>query len=219
MTWQAALIDRRSGLQRAWNRMPDDIHDQILEMALERSELSPRELEGRTGWSHSLAETISVERAVTIMHEKNINKIPDAVARHWTEQLKPVAALPFAQLARLDRPIGWWLLLLPCLWSSSLAVIATGGDVIKFLHIFLFFVGAVSMRGAGCAYNDIVDREIDARVARTKFRPLPSGRITPKQAGLFTAVLCLIGFCVLLQFNRITIVTGFASLPFVVLYP
>ena len=136
----------------------------------------------------------------------------------------PAAAQPYLRLARADRPIGTWLLFIPCLWGLALAaaVLETGhGEVGWELAWFaaLFGVGAFVMRGAGCAYNDIVDRDFDARVKRTALRPIPSGQITLRQAWLFLIALCLIGLAVLLQFNRFTIFIGLASLALVAIYP
>lgn len=130
----------------------------------------------------------------------------------------PQAWRPFVELARLDRPIGWWLLLLPCWWSSILASIArqTPPD---FQYLALFFVGAVAMRGAGSTYNDIIDRDIDARVERTRGRPLPSGRIGLRSAWIFLSAQALVGLTVLLCFNRLTIALGVASLAVVAVYP
>ncbi len=144
--------------------------------------------------------------------------LPDSVGNQILFKIAPKSWHPLLQLARLDRPIGWWLLLLPCWWSSALASIAYGQP----LHgrdLLLFFVGAVAMRGAGSTYNDIVDRKIDEQVERTKSRPIPSGRIGVRAALLFLAAQCLVGLCVLLSFNGFTIWLGFASLGIVCLYP
>lgn len=130
----------------------------------------------------------------------------------------PQAWHPYIQLARLDRPTGGWLLLLPCWWSSALASIARHAPL-NLWHLALFFVGAVAMRGAGSTYNDLVDRDIDAKVERTRGRPLPSGRIAPRAATLFLVVQALAGFAVLLAFNRLTIELGAASLLLVAVYP
>jgi 4-hydroxybenzoate polyprenyltransferase len=146
-------------------------------------------------------------------------QIADAVRGSWAMQALPAAAIPYAQLARLDRPIGWWLLLLPCWWSLTLAQIARGGGVPELWYALLFFVGAVAMRGAGCVMNDLADRDIDAMVARTMSRPLPSGRVSVKQAFAFLALLLLVGLGVLLQFNRYTIVLALASMAIVAIYP
>ena len=144
--------------------------------------------------------------------------LPDSVIRHPTIAFTPPRWHPFVQLARLDRPIGWWLLLLPCWWSTALAALAQGhGPYLS--HILLFLIGAIAMRGAGATYNDLVDRDIDARVERTRGRPLPSGRATPKAAKLFLIAQCVIGWLVLLSFNAFSIALGIASLAIVLLYP
>ena len=145
--------------------------------------------------------------------------VRDAVKGHWVDTLLPEAARPFGQLARFDRPIGWWLLLLPCWWSTALAAVASGDGSLNLKHILLFVIGAVVMRGAGCTYNDIVDRDIDKAVERTAARPIASGRVSVSKAVLFMGFLCLIGLCVLLQFNTFTIFLGFGSLCFVAIYP
>lgn len=144
--------------------------------------------------------------------------LPDSVAHHPALALAPLTWRPYVQLARLDRPIGWWLLLLPCWWSSALASASLGQEP-RFAHLLLFVVGAVAMRGAGSTYNDIVDRDIDAQVARTRGRPIPSGRVSPKQAAMFLAGQCAIGLAVLLCFDRPAILTGLASLIIVAVYP
>ena len=120
---------------------------------------------------------------------------------------------------RLERPIGWWLLLLPCWWGMGLAQLTLGGGLPNLWHGFLFLIGAIVMRGAGCVVNDLADQDFDAKVERTKNRPLPSGRVNRKQAFIFLAVLLLIGLLVVLQFNRLTIITSIASLVIVAIYP
>lgn len=119
----------------------------------------------------------------------------------------------------MERPIGWWLLLLPCWWSAALAALAADKPWPDPVHCALFLVGAVAMRGAGCTYNDIVDRDLDARVERTRQRPLPSGQVGLKGAVVFLTLQCVAGLAVLLQFNDFAIATGFASLGVVALYP
>lgn len=131
----------------------------------------------------------------------------------------PAGLIPYARLARLDRPIGWWLLLLPCLWSLSLASGYAGEAYPSPWMALLFLAGAIVMRGAGCTLNDLVDRDIDAEVARTRARPIPSGQVTGLGALIFLALQCLIGLAVLLQFNGFTIVLGAASLLIVAVYP
>ncbi|RMF09311.1 MAG: 4-hydroxybenzoate octaprenyltransferase, partial [Alphaproteobacteria bacterium] len=138
---------------------------------------------------------------------------------NWVDRWAPASARPFLRLARADRPIGVWLLLWPCWWSVALAAIASGAPLPDVRLLMLFAIGALAMRAAGCAYNDIVDREFDAKVARTRSRPIPSGQISVREAVLFMLVLCLIGLLVLLQFNYQTIILGFASLGIVAVYP
>lgn len=143
--------------------------------------------------------------------------LPDSVSHAWL-RLLPAAWTPYVQLARIDRPIGWQLLLLPCWWSDALAAVAQGRAP-YWSHLLLFTIGAISMRGAGSAWNDLVDRDIDAQVARTKHRPLPSGRVTPRQAKIFLLSLALVGAAVLVTFNWFAIGVGMASLIVVAAYP
>jgi 4-hydroxybenzoate polyprenyltransferase len=150
----------------------------------------------------------------------NTHDIPvaDRVRGHWADRWIPPAARPYARMARLERPIGWWLLLWPCWWSSVLATNAAGAWP-NLWHLVLFLVGAIAMRGAGCTYNDIVDRDLDAEVERTRSRPIPSGAVTVRQAQLFMATLALVGLIVLLQFNWFTVGLGVLSLATVAVYP
>lgn len=145
----------------------------------------------------------------------------DASNNNWVNQFLPTAFIPYARLARLDRPIGSWLLFWPCLWGVWLAQLETG--LIPLSQTFnisaLFAIGAIVMRGAGCTYNDIVDRDYDGKVERTRNRPFPAGQITVKQAWAFLIVQCLIGLCVLLQFNIQTIILGVLSLAPIAIYP
>ena len=143
--------------------------------------------------------------------------LPDSVA-HPLLDMAPDWATPYIQLARIDRPIGWWLLLLPC-WQSSALASAAEGRGLHLGQLLLFFIGAVAMRGAGSTYNDLVDRKIDARVERTRGRPLPSGRVTPTQAKVFLVAQCLVGLGVLLCLNDFTKVLGLGSLAIVAAYP
>ena len=145
--------------------------------------------------------------------------VPDAPRGNWVDRFLPGSWKPYARMARLDRPIGWWLLLLPCWWSAALAADALGERWPDPWHLILFLVGAIAMRGAGCTYNDIVDRDIDASVARTRLRPIPSGQVSVRQAKLFLAAQALVGLAVLVQFNRFAIVLGIASLLTVAIYP
>jgi 4-hydroxybenzoate polyprenyltransferase len=144
-------------------------------------------------------------------------RVADATG-NWVDTLAPASIRPYLRLARLDRPIGSWLLLMPCWWSAGLAGMRTG-EFPSVWHIVLFFIGAFAMRGAGCTWNDFVDRELDARVERTRSRPIPSGQVTSMQAAIFMALQALVGLLVLLQFNGFTILCGFASLGVVAIYP
>ena len=146
-------------------------------------------------------------------------RVADALPGHWAERLLPAPLRPYARLARLERPIGWWLLLLPGWWAIALAATASGGGWPDARLLALFLAGAVVMRGAGCVYNDIVDRDIDGKVARTRLRPIPSGQVTVKQAWAFLIGLSLIGLVVLIQLNRAAIWLGVASLALVLVYP
>ncbi len=133
-------------------------------------------------------------------------------------RLTPDFALPFVQLARLDRPIGWQLLLAPCWQATALAGVALHRGP-NLWHLLLFLIGAIAMRGAGCTYNDILDRKLDAGVERTRNRPLPSGRVSVKAAAVFLVAEALVGLAVLLSFNRFSIGLGIASLAIVAVYP
>ena len=138
---------------------------------------------------------------------------------NWVDRLAPAAFRPYLRLARADRPIGSWLLLLPCWWSSALAAVAAHTATPNPWHLVLFAIGTVAMRGAGCTWNDIVDRDIDARVERTRSRPLPSGQVSLGAAVVFLVLQALVGLAVLLQFNGFAIATGLASLVIVAVYP
>jgi 4-hydroxybenzoate polyprenyltransferase len=138
---------------------------------------------------------------------------------NFTDTLAPRWTRPYLRLARLDRPIGSWLLLLPCWWSTALATVAAHERAPNFWHLVLFFIGAFAMRGAGCTWNDIVDRDIDTRVERTRSRPIPAGQVSVAQAAAFLIAQALIGLLVLIQFNDFAIATGIASLGIVAIYP
>jgi 4-hydroxybenzoate polyprenyltransferase len=145
--------------------------------------------------------------------------VADADRGNWVDRWAPLAWRPYARLARLDRPIGWWLLLWPCWWSSALAAVAAGAPYPNPWHLFLFLVGAIVMRGAGCTYNDVVDRDVDAQVTRTRSRPIPSGQVSAKRAFAFAVALSVVGLFVLLQFNWETVLVGAGSLVVVAAYP
>jgi 4-hydroxybenzoate polyprenyltransferase len=145
-------------------------------------------------------------------------RVADATG-NWVDTLAPPWSRPYLRLSRLDRPIGSWLLLMPCWWSAALAAGITH-DISRLpLVIALFLVGAFAMRGAGCTWNDITDRDLDARVERTRSRPIPAGQVSVPQALVFLVAQALIGLAVLLQFNRFAVITGIASLAIVAVYP
>jgi len=145
-------------------------------------------------------------------------RVADATG-NWVDTRAPAWSRPYLRLSRYDRPIGSWLLLMPCWWSAALAA-GIARDVSSLpLVIALFFIGAFVMRGAGCTWNDITDRKLDASVERTRSRPLPAGQISVTQALVFLVLQAMIGLAVLLQFNTFAIWTGIASLAIVAIYP
>ena len=146
------------------------------------------------------------------------NTVADSTG-NFADTLAPRWMRPYLRLARLDRPIGSWLLLMPCWWSVALANVAARDPMPNVWHVVLFFIGAFAMRGTGCTWNDIVDRDIDAKVERTRSRPLPSGQVTLAQAFAFLVAQALVGLLVLVQFNGFAIATGIASLVIVAVYP
>jgi 4-hydroxybenzoate polyprenyltransferase len=145
-------------------------------------------------------------------------RVADATG-NWVDTRAPQWSRPYLRLSRLDRPIGSWLLLLPCWWSAALAAGVAHNINQLPLTIALFFIGAFAMRGAGCTWNDITDRDLDARVERTRSRPIPAGQVSVPQAFVFLVVQSLIGLAVLVQFNRFAVMTGIASLAIVAVYP
>ncbi|MFN3625555.1 MAG: 4-hydroxybenzoate octaprenyltransferase [Hyphomicrobium sp.] len=146
-------------------------------------------------------------------------RVADAPPDNWVDRFAPEPMRPYLRLARLDRPIGFWLLLLPCWWSVGLADVTLNQPYPNPWLLTLFALGALAMRAAGCAYNDYIDRDYDAQLARTASRPIPSGQVTPAEALAFAAVCALCGALVLVQFNAFTIKLGLASLFLVALYP
>jgi len=146
------------------------------------------------------------------------DRVADATG-NWVDSRAPRWSRPYLRLSRLDRPIGAWLLLMPCWWSAAIAAgMAHSIDQLPFI-LALFFVGAFVMRGAGCTWNDITDRDLDARVERTRSRPIPAGQVSVPQALAFLIVQALIGLAVLLQFNFFAVAIGIASLIVVAVYP
>lgn len=155
------------------------------------------------------------------MPANSVGTPADAALTGWIDRA-PSAWRPYLRLMRLDRPIGTWLLFWPCVFGLSLGAIADDRpflDPYDVWLVVLFGVGSVVMRGAGCTYNDIIDRDIDAKVARTRGRPLPSGAVTVKQAWYFLVAQCLVGLFVLVQLNLFSIALGTASLLLIAAYP
>ncbi len=148
-------------------------------------------------------------------------RVADAVAQNWVDRFAPLWSRPYLRLSRADRPAGTWLLLLPCWWGLGLAVAAdpAGGTRADVWIAIACAIGAFLMRGAGCTWNDITDREFDAQVARTKSRPIPSGQVTARQAGIWMVIQALVAFGILLTFNKFAIMLGIASLLPVAIYP
>ena len=146
----------------------------------------------------------------------------DAPRLNVVDRLAPEGLRPWLRLARYDRPIGSWLLMWPCQWSAALAAGAAGADASPgrlAWHVALFYCGAFVMRGAGSTWNDLLDRDIDAKVERTRDRPIASGRIRPRHALIYAVAQSLLGLLVLIQFNGFAIGLGIASLGIVAVYP
>ncbi|NNE80374.1 MAG: 4-hydroxybenzoate octaprenyltransferase, partial [Silicimonas sp.] len=152
--------------------------------------------------------------------ETPAGQVADAVSGNWVDVLAPEAARPYLRLSRADRPIGTWLLLIPCWWGLGAAVLFQGA--FSFLHLWIAIgcaMGAWLMRGAGCTWNDITDRNYDGMVERTRSRPIPSGQVTVLQAVLWMGAQALLAFLILLTFNGAAIWLGLASLVIVAIYP
>ena len=152
------------------------------------------------------------------MQDETSGTVADAVRGNWVDRYAPDYAKPYLRMSRLDRPIGYQLLFWPCAYGLGLVSVATG-TAFNWWHLVLFFVGAIAMRGAGCTFNDIVDRDIDDKVARTRSRPIPSGQVSVAQAAVWLAAQSLVGLAVLVQFNLFAIAVGVASLVLVAIYP
>ncbi|MFM2367379.1 MAG: hypothetical protein RIR95_1987 [Pseudomonadota bacterium] len=146
-------------------------------------------------------------------------RVSDAPAGNWVDRFAPIATRPYLRLSRADRPIGTWLLYIPCLWGIALAAQSDGFRGWDLWLALSCAVGAFLMRGAGCTWNDITDRDIDAAVARTRSRPLPSGQVTVRRAVIWMGVQALIAGLILLSYNSLAITLGFASVGLVVIYP
>jgi len=145
--------------------------------------------------------------------------VADAKEGNWIDRYAPEWLKPYARLARWDRPIGFWLLFWPCAFSLALAAVKAPANGMDWRSLLLCLVGAGAMRGAGCTFNDIVDTDIDMKVARTRSRPIPSGQVSKARAAVFLGLQLAAGALVLVQFNLLTILLGIASLALVAIYP
>lgn len=148
------------------------------------------------------------------------SRVADAASDNWVDRYAPAFTRPYLRLSRADRPIGTWLLLLPCWWGLALAMLFDQQP--RWFDLWIFAgcgLGAFLMRGAGCTWNDITDRDIDAKVARTRSRPIPSGQVSVKGAMVWMIAQALIAFCILLTFNYAAISLGILALLPVAIYP
>ncbi|MCS6762264.1 MAG: 4-hydroxybenzoate octaprenyltransferase [Candidatus Devosia symbiotica] len=152
-------------------------------------------------------------------HANHPDSVADAQSGNWVDRYAPDWLKPYARLARWDRPIGFWLLFWPCTWGLALAAIAMSERDFDLPAAILMLIGAVLMRGAGCTFNDIIDRDIDMQVARTRSRPIPSGAVTSRDALAFLIAQTLLASVVLFELNRFTVVACVASLVLVAIYP
>lgn len=146
-------------------------------------------------------------------------QVSDAPKDNWVDRFAPRPAVGYLRLSRADRPIGTWLLYIPCLWGVALAAIADGWRPWDLWIALSCGIGALLMRGAGCTWNDITDRDFDGQVARTRSRPIPSGLVTVKQALVWMVAQALAAALILFSYNRLAILLGFASLVLVAIYP
>ena len=145
--------------------------------------------------------------------------VSDAPRGNWVDRLAPPAWRPLLRLSRADRPIGTWLLLLPCYWGTGLAMLVDRPRWVDLWVVVVCTLGAALMRGAGCTWNDLTDREFDAMVARTRSRPLPSGQVTVRGAWIWMAAQAGLAAVLLFTLNGTAIALGIASLALVAVYP
>lgn len=147
-------------------------------------------------------------------------QVADATINNWVDRFAPAFTRPYLRLSRADRAIGTWLLLIPCWWGLALAILYDGTPTWQDAWIAIgCALGAWLMRGAGCTWNDISDRDLDGQVERTRSRPIPSGQVSVKGATVWMIVQALLALCILLTFNRATIALGVLSLFPVAIYP
>jgi 4-hydroxybenzoate polyprenyltransferase len=147
------------------------------------------------------------------------NRVADAPVDNWVDRYAPAITRPYLRLSRADRPIGTWLLLIPCFWGIDLAAMTTGFRAWDLWLALSCGAGAFLMRGAGCTWNDITDRKIDASVARTRSRPLPSGQVTVRGALVWMVLQAVIAAVILFSYNWVAVGLGIGSLALVAIYP
>ena len=149
-----------------------------------------------------------------------LGQVADATTGNWVDNLAPIKLRPYLRLSRADRPIGTWVLLIPCWWGLLVGILEDEQVVFNdFWLLFSCSIGAFLMRGAGCTWNDILDRKIDGAVERTKSRPIPSGQVTLTQAIVWMMVQIALAGLILLSYNFNSIILGLSSLFLVVIYP
>jgi len=149
-------------------------------------------------------------------------KVADADEENWVDSFFPKWAIPYLRLSRADRPAGTWLLLIPCWWGILLAANEKNNFGLEKYDLWLLTacsVGAFLMRGAGCTWNDILDKDFDQRVTRTKSRPIPSGQVSISKALIWMVLQTLLAFIILLTFNKFSIIVAISSLVLVCIYP
>ncbi len=173
----------------------------------------------KAGYNRNPTSNPAIREAPMTAPHSRTDVIADAPVRNWVDVYAPASLKPYFKLARYDRPIGTWLLLLPCWFGIALAEVATNAAAPNIFYYVLCAIGAIAMRGAGCTWNDIVDRNYDGRVERTALRPIPAGQVTVRQALIFAVAQSLVGLLVLVQFNVFTIWLAIASLALVAIYP
>lgn len=156
---------------------------------------------------------------INMPNDQNLSPLPDAGKDNWVDRFAPDFLKPWLKLARLDRPVGIWLLFLPCLMGAAFDLKTSVLELSFLIDIVLYFVGAVVMRAAGCAVNDAVDRDLDRSVERTKSRPVASGAISRKSALVFAGALSLIGLVILARLGPLSIMIGIGSVFLVIAYP
>ena len=164
------------------------------------------------------------EYSLKLTKTKNLpfEKVADADEENWVDSFFPKWAIPYLRLSRADRPAGTWLLLIPCWWGILLAANEKNNFGLEKYDLWLLTacsVGAFLMRGAGCTWNDILDKDFDQRVTRTKSRPIPSGQVSISKALIWMVLQTLLAFIILITFNKFSIIVAISSLVLVCIYP